>query len=81
MGKSFLNHDNPLLTVMLQCETPEVAIRRIRNANCLGAEAFCLQVECLNPEYHNPDTHNEYVGKETKTLPPKFILVHDYYLQ
>ena len=24
---------------------------------------------------------NEYVGKETKTLPPKFILVHDYYLQ
>lgn len=59
MKKSFLNHSNPLLTVMLQCETPEVAIRRIRNANCLGAEAYCLQIESLNPEYHNPDTYKK----------------------
>jgi len=57
MKSTFLNHDTPLLTVMLQCETPEVAIGRIRNANCLGADAYGLQVESLNPEHHNPDTY------------------------
>lgn len=56
MKKSFLNHSNPLLTVMLQCKTPEVAISRIRNANCLGADAYGLQVESLKTEYQNPDT-------------------------
>lgn len=58
MKKSFLNHSNSLLTVMLQCENPETAISRIRNANCLGAEAYGLQVESLKPEYHNPDIYN-----------------------
>ncbi len=43
---------------MLQCENPETAISRIRNANCLGAEAYGLQVESLKPEYHNPDIYN-----------------------
>lgn len=57
MKKSFLNHSNPLLTVMLQCETPETAIARIRKANCLGADAYGLQIECLEPEFHNPDTY------------------------
>ena len=57
MKKSFLNHNNPLLTVMLQCEAPETAIGRIRNANCLGADAYGLQVESLKPEYQNPDTY------------------------
>ena len=46
---------NPLLTVMLQCNTPEVAIGRIRNANCLGAEAYGLQAESLLPEYQTPE--------------------------
>ena len=57
MNKSFLNHEKAVLTVMLQCETPEVAIGRIRNANCLGADAYGLQVESLKPEYRNPDTY------------------------
>ena len=56
MGK-FLYKETPLLTVMLQCETPETAIGRIQNANCLGADAYGLQVESLKPEYHNPDTY------------------------
>ena len=59
MSKTFLNHSNPMLTVMLQCETPEVAIGRIRNANMLGADAYGLQVESLKPEYHNPDTYQK----------------------
>lgn len=57
MNKSFLNRERPLLTVMLQCQTPETAMARIRNANCLGADAYGLQIECLKSEYHNPDTY------------------------
>ena len=52
---SFLNHEKALLTVMLQCETPETAIGKIRNANCMGAEAYGLQVESLRPEYQDPE--------------------------
>ena len=63
MNKTFLNQENPLLTVMLQCETPDVAIRRIRNANCLGADAYGLQVESLKPEYQNPDTYKRILKK------------------
>lgn len=59
MKKSFLNQSKPMLTVMLQCETPEVAIGRIRNANCLGADAYGLQVETLKPEYQNPATYKK----------------------
>ena len=44
---------------MLQCETSEVAIGRIRNANCLGADAYGLQVETLKPEYQNPATYQK----------------------
>lgn len=68
MAKSFLNKDNPMLTVMLQCETPEVAISRIRNANGLGADAYGLQVESLNPEFHNPDTYKR-IFSEMKDKP------------
>ena len=58
MENTFLGN-NPLLTVILQCETPDVAIGRIRNANCTGAEAFGLQVESLKREYQNPDVYKE----------------------
>lgn len=57
MDKKFLKGTNPPLTVMLQCETPQTAIGRIRNANCLGADAYGLQIESLKPEYHNVDTY------------------------
>lgn len=57
MKGKFLNQEKPMLTVMLQCQTPEVAIGRIRNANMLGADAYGLQVESLNLEYHTPETY------------------------
>ena len=57
MKPTFLKYDKPLLTVILQCETPETVISRVRNALQLGAEAFGLQVESLKPEYHNGDTY------------------------
>lgn len=60
---SFLNQPQPLLTVMLQCKTPEVAIGRIRNALCLGGDAFGLQVESLKPEYHDPEVYKRLFGE------------------
>lgn len=32
---------------MLECATPESAISKIKNANCLGADAYGLQIESL----------------------------------
>lgn len=55
MGGAF-GGGKPLLTVMLQCETPEVAVSRIEKSLPLGADAFGLQVECLRPEYRNGET-------------------------
>lgn len=75
MRPTFLGSKIPLLTVMLQCETPEVAIGRIRNALCLGADAFGLQVESLKPEYQNPDTYRK-IFQEAKKKP---VYVTNYY--
>ena len=63
MEKTFLNQSRPMLTVMLQCKTPEVAIGRIRNANCLGADAYGLQAESLLCEYRTPDTYKRIFGE------------------
>lgn len=52
---TFLNNQKSVLTVMLQCETPETAIARIRNAIPNGAEAFGLQLENFNLELRTKD--------------------------
>lgn len=57
MRKSFLNQEKSLLTVMLQCKTPENVIGRVRNALHCGAEAFGLQVEVLNKEYQTEQNY------------------------
>ena len=57
MKATFLNHEKPLMTVILQCETPEVAIGRIRNALHCGGEAFGLQVESLLREYQKEEIY------------------------
>lgn len=56
MEKSFLTRQD-MLTVILQCDDPDTAIGRIRNANMLGADAYGLQVESLKPEFQNPETY------------------------
>lgn len=76
MGKTFLNQRRPMLTVMLQCETPEVAIRRIRNANQLGADAYGLQVENLRPEYQNSETYKR-IFAEMKGR-PVYVTNYDF---
>lgn len=63
MERTFLHGDRSMLTVILQCETPEVAIGRIRNACHLGADAFGLQVETMKPEYHNAETYERIFGE------------------
>ena len=45
------------MTVILQCSNPDTAIGRIRNANCLGADAYGLQVESLKPEFQTPEVY------------------------
>ena len=59
MKATFLNHEKPLMTVILQCETPDVAIGRIRNAFHSGGEAFGLQVESLLREYQNEEVYRK----------------------
>lgn len=68
MKKSFLNHEKSLLTVMLQCETPETVIYRVRNSMPMGADAYGLQVESLKPEYHNEETYRR-IFDEMKDKP------------
>lgn len=53
---TFLTYEKPLLTTILQCRNPEVALYRIEKALELGADAFGLQTECLLPEYRNEET-------------------------
>lgn len=57
MKPSFLGHSRPLLTCMLQVETPECAIAQIRNAVFDGADAFGFQIEKLKPEFRNAETY------------------------
>lgn len=68
MSKTFANATHPLLTVMLQCETPEVTVGRIRNANCYSADAYGLQVESMKLEYHTPEVY-ERLLKEMNGKP------------
>ena len=76
--RNFLVNDRSVLTVMLQCETPDVAIGRIRNANCLGAEAYGIQVENLRPEYHTPEVY-ERILRETGGRPTYFTNYRNQY--
>lgn len=56
MKNSFLNHEKPLLTAMLQYNTPALTIGAIRNGLAVGAEAFGLQIESLEKEYKDTET-------------------------
>ncbi len=59
MKPTFLNHKEPLLTVMIQTKTPESAIETIRAASAEGADAFGLQVCRLDKQYQNRETYEK----------------------
>ena len=61
--KTFLKHEKPLLTVMLQCPTVDPAIGKIRNAACNGAEAFGFQAEWLYRENQTPENFKKIIGE------------------
>jgi len=63
MGNGFTASDKALLTVMLQCRTPDTAVGRIRNALCQGGEAFGFQAETLEPRYHTPEVYRRLFGE------------------
>lgn len=63
MKASFLNHDKPILTVMLQYTTTDLTIGAVRNALVNGGEAFGLQVESLKKEYQNVQNYKRIFGE------------------
>lgn len=67
-GKTFLNHEKAVLTVMIQSKTPENAIRIIRNALCCGAEGFGFQMERLDASFRNEEVYRK-VFREMREAP------------
>ncbi len=55
MKPTFLQYDRPLLTAMIQCETPTECIRKIRASLADGAEALGVQLCKLKQEYRTPE--------------------------
>jgi len=53
---SFLNHEKPLLTAMIQYPTPEECIQKIQASLVDGAEAFGIQLCKLKKEYRTKET-------------------------
>ena len=62
MKPTFLNQERPLLTAMLQYETPKETIGAIRNGLAGGAEAFGLQWECIANEHRNMETFKNLIS-------------------
>ena len=63
--RSFLNHEKPLVTCMVQAKTPERIKELISLSN--GAEAFGMQFCRLAPEYRNEEIYRQLF--EYATLP------------
>ncbi len=59
MKPTFLGREKPLLTNMIQAETPEVCISTAREAIFDGADAFGLQLCRLKPEYRTEKNYRE----------------------
>ena len=59
MKVGFLKHENPLLTVMVQAETPKRVEELIDKSLPEGAEAFGMQFCRMQPAYRNKETYKE----------------------
>ena len=59
MKATFLKYDKPLLTVMVQAQTPERIKELIDKSLPEGAEAFGMQFCVMNPEYRNKNTYKD----------------------
>ncbi|MBQ8250237.1 MAG: type I 3-dehydroquinate dehydratase [Clostridia bacterium] len=59
MKPSFLNHDKPLITAMILCETPEECIAKIKASIEDGADAIGIQLCKLKLEYRTREILTE----------------------
>lgn len=59
MKKSFLNHDEAILTTMVQADNPDRIKELIDKSIPEGSEAFGMQFERMKKEYRNIDTYKE----------------------
>ena len=59
MFKTFLKHDESLLTVMVQADNPMRIKELIDKSTEEGAEAFGMQIEKLKSEYRKKDIYKE----------------------
>ncbi len=57
MKPTFLNHEKPLYTAMIQKKTLAEVLETIDNAKAAGADAVGIQFEKLLPEYHNKQSY------------------------
>lgn len=55
--QSFFGREKPVLTVMVQADTPDRIKELIDKSSPLGAEAFGIQFEQMKPEYRNTNTY------------------------
>lgn len=57
MKRTFLGHPRPLLTAMIQAETPEDVMAAVGKALAEGCDAFGLQLCKLKPHYRTKNTY------------------------
>lgn len=57
MKRSFLNSDKPILTCMVQADTPDRINELIGLSLPEGAEAFGMQLCVMRPEYRKPEIY------------------------
>ena len=57
MKMSFLGHEKPLYTVMVQADNPDRIEELVRLSIPEGADAFGMQICQLKPEYRNRDVY------------------------
>ena len=65
---SFLNHTEPLLTVMVQGDTPAHVEGLIERALPVGAEAFGMQLCVMKPEYRTPEVYRRLFEKAQRPV-------------
>ncbi len=59
MKPSFLNHEKPIITAMILCETPEECIAKIKASIADGADAIGIQLCKLKLEYRTKEIFTE----------------------
>lgn len=77
MKPTFLNHEYPLLTAMIQQPDPESCITLIRNSAACGADAFGVQICDIGREFRTEDNFRKIFSK----CGNKPIYITDYRLK